>query len=593
MPLGTLGLADENSNSFGTPISQDPMVGGGASPLINPEGGTIDPAGIGAMSSPVRARPIIDGKSNPLQAFGAIMMNINRGMTGQPLYTTELRKQQQEDDLLELKRTEVGVGLLEQGQRLLKKTPSANRAAVGKQFGALYDHLVPGFSKIMEGMAANPEATNAQIQALGEHAQLAVATFGGVEEALQGIAEHPDIVKRWDEAVDKKNRAPIMRIFSGIADAASKSPEADAALAHARQNGWTAADFADPVVSEATGMTPDLIRTLDRDPELQRQLSEFGFIPSEDQKLRAQQEIRQKPLSRLQAEASIQANATANAKPTNYIDAQGNIKAGTFGERERMSALGYQPVVTGRTQQDVESNASSRVTGKQAGDRASLIDPYVARITGFDNTKTNQDFIDAGGTPDITKEAKGALQGAEKAMNTARELTGNIKVLVKDNPDANTRIASVEKVATNLMAEYNAVVSATGGKSVDFEAEAAKYEPIFKKNGIDSALVKQAVVNLAYMQAGAWGQTGHSAGQKDIQLAAEAVGGSNSDPQILTRLLEQSEINFDSAYRNQVQSMTGHKPPSSLPDVAEAEAMHDRISAGKKPTKELKYFVFE
>lgn len=588
MDSGTLGFAEDpasdpsryNTSGFALP-PQAP-----ANNLINPEGGSIDPKGIGALSSPRSRDQAFGGGESPLRTLGAMMMNINRGMNGKPLYTDELRQQQKEDELLDLQHLQVTAGLLEQGMKLIQNTPDESKARIADQYGKLYAHL-PGFAEMFNEAAATPGTSAAQFAALGEHAEKAVATFGPGKKALQGMALHPEIVKQWDKADDEKNGPYIIQRLQQVDQIVNGDPRSKAVFDAAAANGITPSDFLNPDLAGALGFNESMVRSIIRDPNLQREMASVlpGFVPSEDAKLKAQQDIEQVPLSRIADEARIRAEAKANATVMQFTDAHDNIQSSTYGQSARMKAMGFEPVVTGRTPTDLGANAAKRVTGKQTGERNSVIDPWVASVTGFDNTKTNQDFIDSGGSPDVSEEERTAIGNTEKAMKSARELSGNVKALVKDNPSANTRVASVERFATNMVSEYNAFVSATGGKSVDFEKEIAKYEPVFKKNGIDNALVKQAVVSLAYAQAGAWGQTGHSAANKDITLAAEAVGGSNADPDLLTRLLDQSELNFDSAYRNQVFSVTRKMPPSTLPDVAKAEAIHERTLAGEKPTQ--------
>ena len=585
---GTLGYADPandpstyNASGFALPPPQP------AADLVNPQGGVVDPLGTGQATGPTgERRPVIDGKKNPLKALGAILLNTAAGMNGRPLYTDQLRKMQQEDDALELQRTQVGAGLLAQATRLLTNTPAANREAVAKQFGALYEHLVPGFGNILKDVAANPDATAAQIQALGEHAQLAVATFGDVDSALKGMAAHPEIVKQWDKQAGERNRPYIMQAFNRVGQMVQQNPQANTALAAAAKDGWTLSDLSDPQVAEAFGLTPEYIRTIGRDPELQSALRDKGFIPTEDQDLKAKKAIEQTPLSRIGQEASTRAMAETNAQPVTYVDGEGNQKLGTFGDRTRMESLGYHKLITGRTQQDAEDAAASRVTGKDQGKRDSKITPYLAQITGKDPNMTNQEFIDAGGNPDIDPTTTRDLQNTEASLKNAQSIIGNVKSIVEANPDANTRVASLQRVASNLTAEYDAFARATGAKSPDFEKEANKYKAVFEENGIDNALMQQAAVSLAYMQSATFGQSGHSASDRDIKLSAEAIGAKSSNPKLLTRMLDQAEVNFDDAYRNKVESVTRIRPVSKVADIANAEKLGARYADGEKITQD-------
>lgn len=554
------------------PASLNPDITPAASPVLS-----------GIPKAPAKEAPLIDASKNPLGAIGAVLMNVSRGMRGQPLYTEQLREQRQQQDMMEMKKTEVGIDAMSKGLAMIQTVPDAQREQAAQQYGKLFEHVLPGFTASLVDASKRPAATEAQLSALGEHAQTLISLTGSLQGALK-LAQKKEFMDTLNASSDARNTPEIAGAFKRMQKTLTETPGGSAILEKAAQDGWTLSDLQDPAVREAMGLTQSQVNTIARNPDVQNTLRPMGFIPTADVEAKAKAKIKAdanlKPLDRLRQEAEISAQATAGATRVNYQDGDGNIRVGTMGERDKMAAAGFQPIVTGRTQQDVEAGASARAKGKYEGEMGLPVDPFVAAITGTAPSTTRQEFVDRGGNPNLDATTVRELQSTEAGFKGARDAVGTLRTIVQQNPNANTRVAGFQRVATNLLSELRSFNQATGIETPDLAKEAGKYEKVFRENGIDNALAQQAVVTLAYMQSSQFGQSGHSASDRDIREAAKAVGGSNADPAILTRMLDQAESNFDSTYRNKVETVTRIRPPSNLPDVQKAETVAQQLADG-------------
>lgn len=544
-------------------------------------GATIPALG-GAGETRNARKPLIDFAQNPLGAIGAVLMNVARGASGQPLYTDELLEREQQEQLLGYKKMELGAQALTKGIELLKNTPAANRDRVAKQFGALYEPIVgAGFTQTLLDASAQPDTTAAIIQRFGKRGQEMYKLAGGDPDLTLDLLQDDKLQTRLDEMDGRRLGKEAMRRIAAAGEVLEQSPEGQQAL-QSLQQGWTLADLQDPAIMEVMGLTPEHVDAIARSPELQSQLRPFGFVPTADLDLQAKEAITdpQKSLSQISAEAgakaTAEATAKASAKPMNYIGPDGTIRAGTFGEREQMAAQGFQPLVTGRTPDDAAAAERDKLQ--------TTIPPFVASLAGVDPGTTKADFRAAGGNDEIDATTTRALQGAEAAVKGTRDIIGNMRAIVQENPDANTRVAALQGVATNLIAEFKALTGALGA-DVDLNAEVAKHEDTFKKNGIDNALMKQGAIVLAYMSAKAMDEGGRLT-DRDVNLAAQAMGTGAADPQMLLALLDQAEVNADSTFRNRVEAAIRKRPPSQLPDVREAEAVAERLMADEDVSRE-------
>ncbi|MCZ2094701.1 MAG: hypothetical protein LC121_00225 [Anaerolineae bacterium] len=515
------------------------------------------------------------------QKIGALLQDFGRGVAGRPSFTQELLAQRQEQELLELKRMDVGVSAMTKGMELLKNTPAAQREAVAKQYGQMYEHLLPGFTETLAQAAMQPQATEEQLKALGEHGKTLIAIGGSVDEALK-LAQNPAFMKQLNDASDARNAPEIVSALERGRDLMMQSPETKALWDQMTKDGLTLSDLMDPQFRDALGLTESHVNTIARSPELQSNLRPFGFKTTKDLDAEAGKELDQKYAKDPAAVAGAETAAREAAKIISYIGQDGTIIREPQGRRNELAAQGFRPLVTGRTEADAAA-INKELTKYEAG-QAVPIDPYLARLTGVDPTTTKADATAKGWSTDLTDAQIKQLQGAESAATNVSKVIGQMRTIVEQNPEANTRVAALGGLATNIKAEVEALGKSTGLK-IDVDREVGRFEQIWKSNGIDNALMKQLAISLAYMNAKGMDDNGRLS-DADVRNSAKALGAGNSSPDILLNLLDSAELQADNNLRTQTKTLVGADIPSRLPDVQAAETIQRRADAGETITPE-------
>lgn len=519
------------------------------------------------------------------QKIGALLQDFGRGVAGRPSYTDELIAQRTEQEALELERMNVGVNAMTKGLELLQKTPAAQREVIAKQYGQMYEHLIPGFTETLAAAAQEPEATKEQLAALGEHANTLIAVGGSLDGALK-LAQNSAFMAQLNDASDERNAPEIVSALERGRDTLAQSPEGKALWDQMTRDGLTISDLMDPQFQGALGLTQSHVNSIMRSPAIQSTLRPLGFVPTADADKKAQAEAgRESPQDaarRAGGIAAAEAAAREAAKMITFLGPNNAVIRRPQGEAEALRAQGFQPLVTGRTEADAD--AISKAQTKDTADKSVPVDAYFARIAGVDPKTTIQEAIDQGLTPEIDDTTKRALQGAETGMRGITGLIGQARAIVEQNPNANTRVAALGGLVTNIKAELDSLGRSTGIK-IDVDRELKGREDIFKSNGIDNALMKQLAIGLAYMNAKSLDDSGRLS-DADVRNSAKALGAGASDPAILLNLLDQAELTADDSFRNRVQSATGKRRDSSLPDVKAAEDIAKRIEAGEEVTRE-------
>lgn len=515
------------------------------------------------------------------QKIGALLQDFGRGVAGRPSFTQELLAQRQEQELLEMKRMDVGVSAMTKGMELLKNTPAAQREAVAKQYGQMYEHLLPGFTETLAQAAMQPQATEEQLKLLGEHGKTLIAIGGSIDEALK-LAQNPAFMKQLNDASDARNAPEIVSALERGRDLMMQSPETKALWDQMTKDGLTLSDLMDPQFRDAIGLTESHVNTIARSPELQSNLRPFGFKTTKDLDAEAGKELDQKYAKDPAAVAGAETAAREAAKIISYIGQDGTIIREPQGRRNELAAQGFRPLVTGRTEADAAA-INKELTKYEAG-QAVPIDPYLARLTGVDPTTTKADATAKGWSTDLEPAQIKQLQGAESAATNVSKVIGQMRTIVEQNPEANTRVAALGGLATNIKAEVEALGKSTGLK-IDVDREVGRFEQIWKSNGIDNALMKQLAISLAYMNAKGMDENGRLS-DADVRNSAKALGAGNSSPDILLNLLDAAELQADNNLRTQTKTLVGADIPSRLPDVKAADDIAARLEANEEVTPE-------
>ena len=275
MPLGLGFSPDEDPSQPPAPIVDDSVaVPPPASPVDSPKP-ALDPFGVDQPD------PVLEASKSPLGAIGAVLLNFQRGMSGDKLYTDELKDRRQQREAMELKKLETGTEAMSRGLQLMKNVPSAQRGQVAQQYGKLFEHFLPGFTDTLIKASEQPQATAAQIAALGEHAAQLISIAGDVPGALK-LSQNTEFMKQLDEQADRQNAPDIAQAFKRAVDVLKQTPGTNALLEQTAKNGWTLAELQDPKVQQGLGLTPSMVNTISRNKEVQSMLRPYGFIPQAD-----------------------------------------------------------------------------------------------------------------------------------------------------------------------------------------------------------------------------------------------------------------------------------------------------------------------
>ena len=575
MPLGLGFSPDEDPSQPPAPIVDDSVaVPPPASPVDSPKP-ALDPFGVDQPD------PVLEASKSPLGAIGAVLLNFQRGMSGDKLYTDELKDRRQQREAMELKKLETGTEAMSRGLQLMKNVPSAQRGQVAQQYGKLFEHFLPGFTDTLIKASEQPQATAAQIAALGEHAAQLISIAGDVPGALK-LSQNTEFMKQLDEQADRQNAPDIAQAFKRAVDVLKQTPGTNALLEQTAKNGWTLAELQDPKVQQGLGLTPSMVNTISRNKEVQSMLRPYGFIPQADADKQAEARAADKSPSQIAAEESARASAQESAKMIHYIDGNGTVKLAPQGQQDQMAAQGFQPLVTGRTDADLKAQAEARAEGKRAGEDKAPIDPYIARETGLPPETTLGDARAQGITGKIDTSTQRELQTVQTGVKNATDAISRMRALLKKNPDVNALGPQLTEAAQNLRADVTSTGKALG---IDWlknqDANFDQYIPQLKQAGIDSAEMQSLVLDLAYMSAVARGQHGQGLSDKDVAKFAKIVGTAQADPAQLLGVLDSVEERFDASYRNQFETAVGARPQSQLPDVRDAEALGVKAARGE------------
>lgn len=564
---------------------------------LTPTAPTLDPLGATLSAQPTVApttAPLIDAASNPLGAIGAVLQNFARGMKGQPLFTDELRQQRAEQQQIEMQRLGVGVEAMTKGMELLKNTPVQARAQTAHQYGQLFEHILPGFTDTLTKAAEQPEATEAQMRALGEHGEKLIAIAGSIDGALE-LAQKPDFMKYLDQNADKSNMDEIQKVFGRIQDLMGRSGAGKQILANLAADGFTVGDLQElvknPELAGALGLEQRHINTLARSPEAQEALRPFGFTPSADLALAAKKKIEEKPLDRIAAEEAAKQSAAEAAKMINYVGKDGTIRREPQGKRNEMAALGFEPLVTGRTPDDTSEAEKRRLRaeGDRAGADEAPVNAYVAGVLGMDPKAlpTVKEFRESGGNPELGDTTIKGLQEQEAAVKGAQDVIFRIQDAVEKTPDINAAAGKVAPFIQSQRANLRSLGKLVGANWVDdVDAEISKVAPTLDKYGIEGSTLRSLVLDLSYVAAISRGQQGNGLSNKDVDRFAKIVATNQGDPKALNAVLDEIAVRFDATFRDSFEASVRKRPPSSLPDVRTAESLADRIDAGEEITAE-------
>ncbi len=133
--------------------------------------------------------------------------------------------------------------------------------------------------------------------------------------------------------------------------------------------------------------------------------------------------------------------------------------------------------------------------------------------------------------------------------------------MIENEPDANTAVAGLSRIANDLQTEAMAFARQLGFRIEAGATDASTFERNFKTEdggtykgfgelGITNARMKSLIVNLAFQKALASQQSGRDVSNADVARFIEEIGANHAKPQAFKAVLKDTAIRMDRNFRN-------------------------------------------
>lgn len=180
----------------------------------------------------------------------------------------------------------------------------------------------------------------------------------------------------------------------------------------------------------------------------------------------------------------------------------------------------------------------------------------IGRWTGVKPTFPD---LNAAGVPIPREKDVSGLIELESKIKGTFSLIGDIRSQLIKDKDVITAGGTMSKFIFNMKSDILGLTRFLGVEAPDFLAEEARFAGVFERLGIESAVTKSLILDLAYMTAIASGQTGRSLSDRDVENFARIVGSGISDPLQLTNVLSTLEKRFARNYNNLANGLLNNK----------------------------------
>lgn len=282
---------------------------------------------------------------NPLGAIGLVLSNFAAGVRGDELPTTKIARQQLQQQQVNLQQLRVTLDAVKQGiEMFIGMDPEDPRTA--DALNRFTEQFVPILGEgFRESMNAGLELARNQgeeaINGLVEHQERVQGICGLDQKCIQDVAANASLMNQFNETADQQRLPGIVQKLQTIGEIVG-----DEAVEALKEDGFTVSDLQQFPGEYA--FTPDEIRTISRNKQIQDALIPLGFKPPD--------------LDRLQQERLVvEATAAAFRAPTEgpQIEQLLNLKrdAEARGDTEAVevfeAAIEKATTIVGRTPEDV------------------------------------------------------------------------------------------------------------------------------------------------------------------------------------------------------------------------------------------------
>ena len=318
---------------------------------------------------------------NPLGAIGLVLSNFAAGVQGQELPTTKIQRNQLAQQQLNLQQLRVNLDAIKQGvEMFIGLDPEDPRTA--DAINRFTEQFVPVLGEgFRESLNAGLELARNQgqeaINGLVEHQDKVAAICGLDQKCIQDVAANASLMNQFNETADQQRLPGIAQKFQAIGEIVGN--EAVEAL---KEDGFSVSDLSQ--LPGEFAFTPEEIRTVSRNKQIQDSLIPLGFKPPDLDRL--QQE-------RLIVEGTAAAFRTPS-EPTPLREErllELKRQAEAAGDEEAVKvfedAIEKATTLVGRTEQDVGATPSEKeaaAAGTAAREEAANIASFTGLINELD-----------------------------------------------------------------------------------------------------------------------------------------------------------------------------------------------------------------
>ncbi|MGI9306952.1 MAG: hypothetical protein ACR2P5_06570 [Gammaproteobacteria bacterium] len=315
-------------------------------------------------------------QDNPLGAIGLLLSNFAAGARGQTLPTQRIQQQRLQQQQLNLQQLRVNLDAVRQGvEMFIGLDPDDPRTA--DAITRFTEQFVPVLGEgFRESMTAGLELARNQgqeaIDGLVEHQQRIQGICGLDQKCIQDVAANASLMNQFNETADQQRLGGIVQKFQQIGEIVG-----DEAIDALKADGFTISDLSQ--LPAGFAFTPEEIRTISRNEQIQNALIPLGFQPPDIERL---------ALETVTTEGIRAAFRPTDDGPLTTIGKlNADLEAGRITPEQHSDAVLKATTIVGRTEQDVgltPSEAEAAEAGEAARTEAANVASFATLLAEFE-----------------------------------------------------------------------------------------------------------------------------------------------------------------------------------------------------------------
>lgn len=306
---------------------------------------------------------------NPLGAIGLILSNFGASQRGQVLPTERIAQQQIQQQQVNLQQLRVTLDAVKQGVDMfvgLDPEDPRTSAALNRFTEQFVPLLGEGFR---ESLTAGLELARNQgqeaINGLVEHQQRVQGICGLDQQCIQDVASNTALMNQFNDTADQERLPGIVQKLQTIGQIVG-----DEAVEALKEDGFTISDLQQ--FPEGFAFTPEEIRTISRNKQIQDALIPLGFKPPDLDRLQQERLIVEATSAAFRSDSTTQPDIVRLQQARDIAEAEGR----TEDAAEIQALIEKRGTIVGRTPEDVgatPAEAEREAAGEAARESASSI----------------------------------------------------------------------------------------------------------------------------------------------------------------------------------------------------------------------------